>query len=205
MDIFFTADTHFGHKNILRHCNRPFESIEEHDEALIVQWNALVKPNDWVFHLGDIAFRGQKERTTQTLRRLNGKIHLIIGNHDKDVLKHSSSRFVWTKDVYFLKLDGKQIFLSHYPHRSWPSSARGSWHLFGHCHGNLPPHYLSMDVGVDVWGFYPISYSRVCIEMAYLKARIQEGSQEGAHRTPPEGSLPDEEPHCEDQLPEDDQ
>ena len=79
--IFFVSDTHFCHENIIKYCKRPFKSIEENDEELIRRWNEKVPEDGIVFHLGDVAF-GDRERVDNILKRLNGKIYLVIGNHD---------------------------------------------------------------------------------------------------------------------------
>ena len=84
--IYFTSDLHLGHANIIRHCNRPFSSVEEMDETLIRNWAKRVKANDTVYVLGDLMFRNQKS-PEEYLSRLKGKKHLIIGNHDKDWIK----------------------------------------------------------------------------------------------------------------------
>ena len=78
--IFFTADTHFGHTNILKLCNRPFDSIEEMNEAMISNWNDRVKGTDTVYIVGDMFFRCEDAETV--LKRLRGKKRLIVGNHD---------------------------------------------------------------------------------------------------------------------------
>ena len=81
MAVFFTADTHFPHENILQYCARPFVSAEEMDEVLCANWNAAVRPTDSVYHLGDEAF-GDVESFLLRLRGLTGKKFLIPGNHD---------------------------------------------------------------------------------------------------------------------------
>ncbi len=78
--IFFTADTHFGHANILKLCNRPFNTIEEMNETMICKWNSRVSGNDTVYIVGDMFFRCSDAETI--LKRLKGKKRLIIGNHD---------------------------------------------------------------------------------------------------------------------------
>lgn len=65
MKVWFTADTHFGHRNILKHCDRPFGSVKEMDEALIAMWNAVVGLNDDVWHLGDFAYRSAQAPETE--------------------------------------------------------------------------------------------------------------------------------------------
>lgn len=147
MKTFFTSDTHFGHTNIVKHCHRPFLSIEEHDETLIQNWNLVVQPQDTVFHLGDFTWHND---AAPILARLNGKIHFILGNHDRAV-RRCIPPLIWIKDVREVSVDGQSIWLSHYSHRVWPHSHHGAWHFYGHSHNTLPddPNALSMDVGVD--------------------------------------------------------
>lgn len=83
---FFTSDTHFGHANIIRLCNRPFQNVEEMNEVLIENWNKVVSKDDTVFHLGDFAFGGSSVWNS-IIPRLNGHINLIIGNHDRKNLR----------------------------------------------------------------------------------------------------------------------
>lgn len=85
-DVWFTSDTHFWHENIIRFCNRPFSSIQEMNEELIRRWNETVPEEGVVFHLGDFAFGGAKE-WNEVMFRLNGKIYLILGNHDMKQMK----------------------------------------------------------------------------------------------------------------------
>ena len=79
--VFFTADPHFGHTNIIRYENRPFASAEEMDQELIRRWNETVSPEDTVYLLGDFSFYG-KEKSTEILSALQGHIRLVMGNHD---------------------------------------------------------------------------------------------------------------------------
>ena len=80
--VFFTSDSHFCHKNIIEFCSRPFETVEEMNEKLVENWNKVVGPSDIVYHLGDFCFAGSAE-WHYLLGKLNGRIHLIIGNHDE--------------------------------------------------------------------------------------------------------------------------
>jgi calcineurin-like phosphoesterase family protein len=174
--IFFTADTHFGHRNIIKYCARPFESLAEHNETLIENWNSVVQPNDHVYHLGDVGF-GSPDYLYRVLQRLNGKLYLIKGNHDDSAIREpASQRFQFIKDVHVLKTQHKgkkvQLFLSHYAHRTWLRSNHGSIHLFGHSHGNMPPHGLSFDVGVDCWNFTPISLDAVIEKAGALQIQL---------------------------------
>lgn len=82
MAIFFTADTHFGHGGALGLFHRPFASVAEMNEVMIARWNEMVGADDEVWHLGDFAVRRSAAEVAEILGRLNGKIHLIIGNND---------------------------------------------------------------------------------------------------------------------------
>jgi len=150
-NTWFTSDTHFGHANIVRYCNRPFANVREMDEALISNWNECVKPKDTIYHLGDFAFRGDP---SPIFRRLNGEKFLLLGNHD--VRKVVNKLFGWVKSTYKLRYNNQRIWLSHYAHLRWPNSHHGSFHLYGHSHGQLEGMGRSMDVGVDVWNYRPV-------------------------------------------------
>lgn len=166
--VYFTADTHFGHKNIIKYSNRPFDSVEEMDRELIRRWNEKITPQDVVYHLGDFAFC-ERERILEIREQLNGEIFLIKGNHDKEAVKCKTA-FGWIRDFYELKHpdpnghNGKHsVTLMHYAMRVWNRSHHGTFHLYGHSHGSLPddPTSRSFDVGVDCHNYYPISYAEV--------------------------------------------
>ena len=154
---FFTSDTHFGHEAIIGYCKRPFKSVEHQDETLIANWNGVVAPGDTVYHLGDFSF-GKGEDWRRVRARLNGEICLILGNHDKAVVK---SLFRWVRPMDEVEVEGQKIVLCHYGMRTWRHDLRGNWHVYGHSHGQLPPYGKSVDVGVDVWEFTPVSYPRL--------------------------------------------
>jgi calcineurin-like phosphoesterase family protein len=165
-DIWFTADTHFQHKLLAD--KRGFASTEEMDEVLVQRWNERIKRTDRVYHLGDVAL-GNPVSAAILLKRLNGQIYLVKGNHDR-VAEHKRvrDRFVWIKDYFGLKIGEQKIYLLHYAMRTWNCAYRGSWHLHGHSHGTLPeyPSSKTFDVGVDCWGLYPVSYNEVATKMA---------------------------------------
>lgn len=172
-NLYFTSDHHFGHKNIIKFSNRPFNSVEEMNELMIQRWNEKVGPNDEVYHLGDVGLMSQSQLQS-ILDRLNGKIYLIKGNHEKAALA-CHRRFEWIKDYYELVVKdsstkrGEQlIVLCHYALREWNASHWGTYHLYGHSHGSLEdwPHSRSFDVGVDCHEFYPFSYTEVKAIMA---------------------------------------
>lgn len=162
--IWFTSDTHFGHKNILVHDKRPFATIEEMDEALIANWNSVVAPNDDVWHLGDFAYRSSKE-PEQYLTRLNGRINIVWGNHDDKGAWRIRHLFASHQEMRYLKVNGQKLVLCHYALRVWRACHRGSWHLHGHSHGGLPPHGKSMDVGCMVHGYKPVAFEEIAAAM----------------------------------------
>lgn len=173
--LFYTADTHFSHSNIIRYCQRPFKSTAEMDDQIITNWNTMIQKTDTVYHLGDFAFCSPG-RFEELMKRLNHReLHLIKGNHDKSALRQQvKGYFASIQDVLFQTIQHKgkkyEIFLSHYAHRSWPKSFHGSWHLFGHSHGKLGPQGLSFDVGVDANNFWPWSLENVIQRMSSLVA-----------------------------------
>ena len=156
--IWFTADTHFGHANIIKHSYRPFKDVEEMDARIINQWNGLVVPGDDVYHLGDFAFTHKKAEVNRYIDRLNGNIHLIAGNHD-----HKNTRKASFASVDYYKrliIDDKVLILSHYPMVTWDMSHYGSIMVHGHCHGNLNinDNAKRYDVGIDCNSFSPVPF-----------------------------------------------
>jgi calcineurin-like phosphoesterase family protein len=168
--IYFTSDTHFGHINIIKYCNRPFEGIWTMDEQMIRRWNSIVKYDDEVYHLGDFGFYPTSE-LIKIRKQLNGAIHLIEGNHDRKALKDPVFRACFESVQPYLEIkvedeemDNEQpIVLCHYAFQVWNRSHHGSWHLHGHSHGTLPSadNQARLDVGVDSHDFTPWSYEEV--------------------------------------------
>ena len=140
---FVTSDTHWGHANIIRFCNRPFKSVEDMDAYMINKWNETVGVDDTVFHLGDIAFL-PGEKIVDILMSLNGKIKLVPGNHDKRFLKYKKkcdidpSKFEVLDPLLEINLEGRQFTFCHFPLQEWNGSyAGGTVHLHGHTHSKL--------------------------------------------------------------------
>lgn len=164
---FFTADTHFGHEKIIQHSKRPFRSVDDMDESLIANWNAVVGERDEVYHLGDFNFRSERagKTTEDYVKRLHGRIHIVWGNHDDKYAKLYARLFASAQEVKYLRLNNEKITLYHYAQRVWRNSHHGAWHLFGHSHGCLPRYHRSMDVGVDAQGYRPISFDEIKVYM----------------------------------------
>lgn len=134
---YYIADTHFGHANVLRFDNRPFENVKEMDKVIIDSWNSRVTNKDDIYIVGDFAYRSEHDYSYY-LSKLNGKKHLIIGNHDKDLLKDSKAMGYFTSVDYYLDIrDNKiRVILSHYPIAEWEGFYRGSYLVYGHIHNN---------------------------------------------------------------------
>lgn len=173
--VFFTSDTHFGHSKIIEYCKRPFSSIEEHDNALIQNWNSVVGQDDTVFHLGDFAY-GNSQFIANTIKQLNGNIILVKGNHDLRNINPTLYN-IFSDVVYQARIliDKQTVYLNHFPFLCFEHGDINlyknnySIQLFGHVHSGpltssedvnrlnilLPTQY---DVGVDNNNFTPISW-----------------------------------------------
>jgi calcineurin-like phosphoesterase family protein len=160
--IYFTADTHFGHAAIIEHCQRPFATVAEMDAVLVANWNAVVQPRDTIYHLGDFCYKAVKSPEAY-LKKLNGTIHLIRGNHDSETARLCVDKFASVSDLLEVVVEGQRIVLCHYAMRVWPKSHHGSWHLYGHSHGTLPPEMgsKSLDIGVDCHDYYPVAFPKL--------------------------------------------
>ncbi len=178
-NVWFISDFHLYHKNVIRFDNRPFVTeLGEADvatmhETIVGNWNNVVKPKDVVFYLGDMCF-SRWELGSEIVARLNGDIHFIMGNHDKNKDIANYKRFKSISDLVDLNIiDGDKIFpqfiLCHYPIYSWNKVHHGSIMLHGHCHGNLhhgesADFYVGrkvMDVGCNLINYTPISYLEI--------------------------------------------
>lgn len=170
---FYTSDTHFGHQLMLSPtaCARPWATTDEMDEALVDNWNAVVGPDDLVYHVGDFAFQlhDRAERVRGIFRRLNGRKRLVIGNHDVDRkgrLHPTIAALPWDdepRQMVETSDEGVRVVLCHYAMRTWPGVRKGAWHFYGHNHGDLPGEGFSRDVGVDVpdTGFAPRTFNEL--------------------------------------------
>lgn len=201
-NILFSADHHANHSNIIIYANRPFLKREdtykdengnirwvskntsyirakEMNHILIKDWNNVVGPEDVVYHLGDFSFGDP----TDFIYALNGKIILIPGNHDKDILDFCYHNTTPNKIRVMggLPVRGDKVFtigeieaynqtisMSHFALEVWNKSHRGAWHLFGHSHASLKEsdNKCAMDVGVDAHykrfgNFSPFSFDEI--------------------------------------------
>lgn len=172
--IYFTADNHFYHSNIIGSCARPFSNVNEMNKTMLDNWNKLITKNDDVYILGDFSYKGKTHDVNEILSRLNGKKYLIKGNHENYLCDplFNQRAFEWVKDYFILKYEGIDFILFHYPILSWLKSNYNSIHLYGHVHNSgiknakfaeklklLEP--CAINVGVDVNNFYPVSIKNI--------------------------------------------
>jgi calcineurin-like phosphoesterase family protein len=157
--IWFSADYHLSHKNIIRYCNRPFENIEKMDSLILQNLKSNVKAGDILYYLGDLTFKEEVAlRFFEVFSDL--EIYYIIGNHDSKKVHDIVKKYC--KEVYPLidiKIEGQAITLCHYAMRVWNKSHFNSWQLYGHSHANLEPIGKQYDVGVDNNNFMPVSFT----------------------------------------------
>lgn len=166
--IYFTSDTHFGHENVIRFCNRPFACAEEMDEVMVANWNSRVRGNDTVYIIGDMFMHA--ERPEQILKRLKGKKRLIIGNHDGGWMKKLDlSKYFESIDKFLETSDGQHAMtMCHYPLLSW-NHARRTYMVHGHIHNDKTPDFWPLiaardnvlNAGVDVNGFMPVTFDEM--------------------------------------------
>ncbi len=182
-NLFFTSDLHFGHRNMIRFCNRPWADEKEMTKGLIDNWNNVVSSDDIVFILGDTFWFNDSHAIKKVLSQLNAaEIYIIPGNHD-DFDKYyriDDPRINLCSDIVVLWLESEdnrfsrkitEIWLSHYPMMTWPHRENGAIQLFGHIHSqkgktegvdqNLPLHWNQLDIGCDRWNWKPISINQI--------------------------------------------
>lgn len=165
-NIWFTSDTHFGHKNIVRGCSewknktscRPFDTLKDHDNTIIDNINKYVKRNDILYHLGDFSMGG-KENVWKYRDMINcNNIHLCTGNHDIHIIKNSSimSRdkkakelFSTVQPIIYKKIGKTNIVMCHYAFRTWDKGNHGSFQLHGHSHNSLPTYEKLLQIADD--------------------------------------------------------
>lgn len=176
--IWFISDTHWGHNSILTYCQRPFKDVTEMNEALIINWNKCVQPQDTIYVVGDMALCPFKEFEPMA-KRLNGTKILIQGNHDHySIGQYNKLGFTVFQEVK-MKIAGKTVRLSHYPYAlPWykrpfafkselrfmdrrPPKIEGEWLIHGHCHAKYKRVGNRLHVGVDANNFRPVSIQEI--------------------------------------------
>jgi calcineurin-like phosphoesterase family protein len=166
-NIFLVSDTHFGHSNILNFTDkagnylRPFSCVEEMDEHMISKWNSVVRPQDKVYHLGDVAMSKQH---IATIGRCNGHKRLVRGNHDTHKIQLYLPYF---EEIYATRLLDHML-LSHIPVHPW-SVGKSVANIHGHVHNSVPALHFGtkyFNVSVEVIDYTPVSLEDLKIRVA---------------------------------------
>lgn len=154
--IWLISDTHFNHSNIIKYCDRPYKNTSEMDWDMVEKWNSVVKPNDHVYHLGDVYMKASKGYIENLLSSLNGKKRLILGNHDngKDqiLLRHFEKIMLWR--------NFDKVVLSHIPLRQ-ESIPGERLNVHGHIHQNKSPDGPYKCVCVEQINYTPINLEEI--------------------------------------------
>ena len=174
----FTADSHFGHQLMIAKREQPdgsverlrlFDTIEEHDEHLIQNWNRVTAKTDTVYFLGDFSYpRVAIERRRKIFDRLKGKKIVLPGNHDDEDTLALPWDGILQGPIHFRDGNGQVVICMHWPLAEWDGWHSGAVHLHGHTHGNRVSSRRRFDVGVDNAGSYPITWSEIRDRMANL-------------------------------------
>ena len=167
MNTWITSDLHFGHQNIMKFCPqsraRFNNDVNYMNEAMVIEWNSLVQPNDLVYILGDVAFL-PASKAVQYLKRCNGRKILVKGNHDRKLVADAEFRgcFESIHDYLDITYNGTKVCMFHYPIAEWDQMHRGAVHFHGHLHGGVSglENFRARDMGMDATGFIVVSMER---------------------------------------------
>ena len=127
--IYFIADTHFNHSNIIKYCDRPFKNTYEMNEYIVKKWNSVVKKDDTGYSLGDVGF-GSLQEVKNLVERLNGTKILLRGNHDYEIGLNTWKEIGFS-EVYKKKIVLGNLLLTHEPIEILEE---GKINVFGHIH-----------------------------------------------------------------------
>lgn len=157
--IFFIADSHFGHANIIDYMNRPFNDVNDMEIKMILNWNAKVGKTDTVFILGDFCWKAKDLKRIR--EQLNGHLIHIRGNHCKGYTKNGieiHDRLEIRVIDPDMDYGFQTIILDHYPLARWNYQDYGSWMIHGHTHKAFVNNGASYDVGEE---YTPLSYEEL--------------------------------------------
>jgi calcineurin-like phosphoesterase family protein len=180
-EIFITSDEHYGHANIIQFCDRPFVSTEQMQETIIERHNKKVPNNKHhlTIHAGDMFWQTMTEgEALAILTRLNGRHAFLYGNHD-ELMERSRllpDAFEWVRGrnkentSHSVQFNKHRIVISHFAQRVWQNSHKGSWHVYGHSHGEIAELGKSFDIGVDCHNFEPWSLEEIEAKMSKLSS-----------------------------------
>ena len=170
MSNFYISDIHGGHSNIIRLCNRPFKNVEEMNETYIRNHNAKVTNTDDVYFVGDIFFGKDVDGAIDFVKKLNGRKHLCIGNHDRKLMQNPEFRklFIETKDEINVNDNGTKIVLHHCPLAEWEGYFRDTLHFYGHIHNNTD------NLAYKLMKQVPNAYNLSCEILGYTPRTLKE-------------------------------
>lgn len=180
--IYFTSDTHFCHNKEFIYKPRGFSNIEEHDKTIIENWNKIVNKDDIIYHLGDVMLN-DNEKGLESLKSLNGEIHIIRGNHCSNTrieLYKTLSNIVEVTYATMIKYKKCHFYLSHYPTITANDIDNSPYHkniinLFGHTHQknkfyNDNPYMYC--VCLDAHNNYPVSIEQIIKDIKNKKEEV---------------------------------
>lgn len=176
---YFIADAHLGHAGIIPYCRRPFSSVGEQDALILKNWNETVTPEDDVYIIGDLMVPTEAG-PAHYLEQLNGRLHLLIGNHDEEWYDESYRHyFVEVADALTVTLDGRRVYLCHYPTPDFV----GDLHIFGHMHANhrdgdfhklLAARRFALNAAVELNDYRPVTVEEMIDSNARFIAALRE-------------------------------
>lgn len=190
--IYYTADTHFYDVDMLKfeRINDPslepkFDTVDKRNNYIVQMWNNVVTPKDDIYIVGDVSL-ADKQRTEKILSRLNGRKHIIIGNHDAGYIKsltHSAKTGVIDVCIGIKKIrdGGRDVVLSHFPLFAWERQHAGAYHIYGHLHATPEEsiyqtngktfaktvgmsEFRAINVGTMLCGYKPMTLAELCLK-----------------------------------------
>jgi calcineurin-like phosphoesterase family protein len=174
IDTYYWSDPHFGHRNVIEYEKRPFADITEMNETMIANYNSVVGANDRCVWVGDCFLTGIAQ-AQQIMERLNGIKIVVLGNHDKRPNQMLKAGFAFACYEMKVKIAGYDVLISHYPYADETDTRHetkyqdrrplntGLWLIHGHSHSNGWGKFKDrmVNVGVDLWGFTPVSQDSI--------------------------------------------
>ena len=189
---WFTSDNHFGHKNIIHHCDRPVSDVIEMESWLINKLKSKIQPEDIVIHTGDFLFSKDKLYEAEFKRiveLLPGSWMFVPGNHDDkyiDIMTRAleGTRHKVLEHYVEAKYNKRLLIICHYPFRNWKNSRVGSINIHGHEHGsNTNIVKNQIDVGIDaIPGNVPILLDDLILQVDNMDGELishHEGQKTG--------------------------
>ena len=179
----FYSDPHFGHKNIISFCDRPYRNVNVMKAELIANYNKLIGKDDWVCWVGDCFFGHSSEEGRLVLDKMNGHKVLVKGNHDGSNSKMTGMGFALVVDKLYLKIKDQLCQVNHYPYALTdneidrihaagkhadmrypdrrPKRTKGEILIHGHTHAAEKYRNGMIHVGVDAWNYGPVLIEEV--------------------------------------------